>query len=67
MVDLLRLRNWHLRGQLDPVEVEPVKEGLAFRLAAAPAEEGLLAALEEVLAELERTGEYDHMLRRYLG
>lgn len=66
IVDLLVLRNWHLAGKLRETEVIPVEENLSFHLVAAPGEQDLTQALEEVLGEMERSGELEKLFRRYL-
>lgn len=67
IVDLLRLRNWHLAGRLSGAEVTPVQEDLSFHLVVAPGEEELAHALEEVLGEMEKSGELAELIRRYLA
>jgi len=67
LVDLLRLRNWHLAGGLGEVEVTPVEEGLAFCLASAPGDGSLVELVEEVLSAMEREGELAELVRRYLA
>lgn len=67
IVDLLRLRGWHLRGRLGEAEVEPVEEGLAFRFAVAPGEDVVHQELRELLGEMEESGELEALIRRYLG
>jgi uncharacterized MnhB-related membrane protein len=67
IVDLLRLRDWHLAAGLDQAQVLPVEEELSFHIVAAPGEQDLLQALGEVLGEMERTGELEELYRRYLA
>jgi uncharacterized MnhB-related membrane protein len=68
LVDLLRFRDWHLRGKLPEVELSQFPEELSFHFAVAPGEEeAILPALEELLDEMERSGALEDLLRRYLG
>lgn len=68
VVDLLRLRDWHLKGKIPAAQLSQHPEELSFHFAIAPGEEEtILPALEELLSDLERTGELEELLRRYLG
>lgn len=67
VVDLLRLRDWHFKGKIPEVQLSYFPDQLSFHFAVAPGEEEtILAALEELLDELERTGELEELMRRYL-
>lgn len=66
VADLLHLRQWTVRGDVTPTET--VDHGAAaFRFAVAPGEGDLLEALNELLAELEASGELADLVRRYVG
>lgn len=66
VADLLHLHQWSLNGKVTPTET--MDHGVAaFRFAVAPGETDLLEALNELLAEMEASGELADLVRRYVG
>ncbi len=66
VTDLLHLHQWTLHGDVAPTETAD-HGATAFRFALAPGETDLLEALNELLAELEASGELAELVRRYVG
>lgn len=66
VVDLLRARQWFLKGGLRHAEVAPIEDGLAFRFAVSPGEAETHAALEEFLGRLSARGELSKLAEEHL-
>jgi len=67
VIDLLTWREWLMQDRFSEAEVRDLPGEFGFALAISPQEEELKASLEEFLAELERKGELEELVRRYLG
>lgn len=66
VADLLHVRDWVLSGIAQPHTTTDNGE-VAFRFAVAPEEDDVLQALDALLSQLEASGEWAHLVQRYLG